>query len=131
MSKQDLRAAQKIFRALADRNRLRILLMLRERPLAVCEIREVLGIAVSTVSRHLSILKDAGLLADDKDGKWVNYRLSDAGAPEEETLLDVLEKLSGSDPLVHSDGKRSRDADRLRICRKLKLLQKSNSKGEV
>jgi ArsR family transcriptional regulator len=130
MSKQDLRAAQKIFRALADRNRLRILLMLRGRPLAVCEIREVLGIAVSTVSKHLSLLREAGLITDEKDGKWVNYRLSEAGAPGAEPLLDLLEKLSRDDPLVRSDRKRSQAADRFRICRKLKI-QGSNPKGEV
>lgn len=130
MSKQDLHTAQKLFRALADRNRLRILLMLRGRPLAVCEIREVLGLAFSTVSKHLSILREAGLITDEKDGKWVNYRLNDVGLPGAEALSDLLEKLGRDDPLVRSDRKNSRVADRFRICMKLGI-SKLTPKGEA
>jgi ArsR family transcriptional regulator len=63
-------------KALSDMNRLRILLMLRVRPLCVCEISEVLNIALSTISSHLKILRNAGLIEDNKDGRWVIYRLA-------------------------------------------------------
>ncbi len=65
-----------VFRALGERNRIRILKMLGERELCVCEVREVLNLSTSTVSKHLSILRDAGLILDWKDGKWVNYKLN-------------------------------------------------------
>jgi ArsR family transcriptional regulator len=63
----------KIFKALSDFNRLRILKALQSRILCVCEIRGLLNLANSTVSQHLKILKDAGFIIESKSGKWVNY----------------------------------------------------------
>ena len=77
-----------IFKALGDENRLRILLMLRHRPLCVCEIHEVLNIAMSTLSAHLKLMKNTGLIEDTKDGRWVIYSLS-----ENPYLLQLLETL--------------------------------------
>ena len=51
--------------------------MLSRRKLCVCEITAILNLAPSTVSKHLSILKDAGFIEDEKNGKWVDYRLAD------------------------------------------------------
>ena len=70
-----LRELTKIFKALGDLNRFRIVKMLQKRPLCVCEIREVLGISQPAVSRSLNILKNAGLVEDEKDGVWTNCRL--------------------------------------------------------
>jgi len=67
---------EKIFKALGDKNRLRIINILSERSLCVCELTEVLNISQSTVSGHLRVLKDAGIVEDKKDGLWVEYRLS-------------------------------------------------------
>ena len=64
-----------ITKALADENRLRIIMMVKEREPCVCQIVEVLGIATSTASKHLSILKTAGLIDCYKDGRWVYYHL--------------------------------------------------------
>jgi len=64
-----------IFKALGDENRVRIVLMLMMRPMCVCEITEVLNIALSTISAHLKLLKSAGVIEDEKDGRWVIYRL--------------------------------------------------------
>ena len=85
-----------IFRALGDPNRIRILKMLEERELCVCEVREVLNLSTSTVSKHLSILRDADLILDWKDGKWVNYKLNTNGAtnlirPLLGVLLNLIE----------------------------------------
>ncbi|MCF8414300.1 MAG: metalloregulator ArsR/SmtB family transcription factor, partial [Melioribacteraceae bacterium] len=62
-----------LFKAISDQNRIRILNMLKERILCVCEIRTILGLANSTVSQHLRILKENGFIEESKDGKWVNY----------------------------------------------------------
>ena len=64
-----------IIRALGDENRLRILMALRHRPLCVCEITTLLGLAASTTSKHLFILRQARLIESIKNGRWVYYRL--------------------------------------------------------
>lgn len=62
----------KTFKSLSDTNRIRILKMLEVRPLCVREITEVLKLATSSVSKHLSILRDAEFIIYEKDGKWIN-----------------------------------------------------------
>jgi len=78
----------KIAKALSDKNRVRILKMLEIKPLCVCEITEILGIATSTASSHLSFLKDAGFIIDQKEGKWINYCLIDE--PKSEIAKEML-----------------------------------------
>jgi len=65
----------KILKAVAEKNRLRILKMLKGDSLCVCEITSVLNLAPSTVSQHLKVLKTAGFLEEEKDGKWINYKI--------------------------------------------------------
>lgn len=69
-------------KALSDPNRFRILMMLEIRPLCVCELLEVLEIAGGTLSNHLKILKNSGLIDQNKDGRWVEYRLLDSDAAQ-------------------------------------------------
>lgn len=64
-----------IAKALSDTNRVRALLALRSGELCVCQIIELLGLAPSTVSKHMSILKQAGLVACRKEERWMYYRL--------------------------------------------------------
>ena len=66
----------KVFKALSDPNRLRIIKMLEVSKMCVCEITSLIKLAPSTISKHLSLLKDAGLIEDSKKGKWVYYNLS-------------------------------------------------------
>ena len=76
-----MREFMSITRALADPNRVRILLALRRGELCVCQITELFGLAFSTVSKHLSILHHAGLIQSRKSERWVYYRLPDKSAP--------------------------------------------------
>jgi ubiquinone/menaquinone biosynthesis C-methylase UbiE/DNA-binding MarR family transcriptional regulator len=69
-------ALQKVFKTLADPTRMRILFLLERQELAVQELMEVLGMAQSRVSRHLGILRAAGLLRDRRDGTFVLYRFT-------------------------------------------------------
>jgi ArsR family transcriptional regulator len=71
---------QKIFRTLSDPTRVRVLALLEQQELAVQELMDVLGMAQSRVSRHLAILREAGLLLDRREGTYVFYRFS---APRE------------------------------------------------
>jgi DNA-binding transcriptional ArsR family regulator len=66
-----------IAKVLSDPGRVRILLSLRQGELCVCQITELFGLATSTVSKHLSLLHQAGLVSSRKDNKWVYYRLPD------------------------------------------------------
>lgn len=96
-----------ITKALADENRVRILLALRAGELCVCQIVELVQLATSTVSRHMSVLKQAGLVESRKDGRWMYYRLPEADAPE--LVRQAIEWVSGmlaGDRSVLSDAKR-------------------------
>ena len=107
----------RVFKALSDPNRLRIMKMLGERELCMCEVRELLGLSNSTVSKHLSILRDAGLLLDTKNGKWVNFRLNDK--TEQRFIRSVLGLIRNSfedDDAVQQDAKRLPRIDRVKIC---------------
>lgn len=73
MKSESMRATLRITKALADLQRLRIIMMLESGELCVCQIVAVLGLAPSTVSKHLSILADAGLVDCRKDGRWSYY----------------------------------------------------------
>lgn len=69
-------------KSLADAGRIRIIAALKRHPeLCVCQITELLGLATATVSRHISVLQNAGLVESRKDGRWVYYRIS-ADFPE-------------------------------------------------
>lgn len=70
-----------ITKALSDPNRVRIILALEQGELCVCQITELFGFAPSTVSKHLSVLHQAGLILSRKTERWVYYRLADKSAP--------------------------------------------------
>ncbi len=103
-----------IFKALSDETRLRILIILSRRELCVCEIERALSLSQAKVSRHLTVLRNAGLLLDRREGTWIYYRL----APPRDELERALQKC-------------------LRVCfnevtvvrRDLELLKKVLSKG--
>src|SRR4030042_4649964 len=106
----------KIFKALSDQNRIRILKMLEKKELCVCEISEVLRLANSTVSKHLSILKEAGLIVDYKDGKWVNYKLIQS--PESvyiRELMTLIKSWLVDDAAVRADLKAVSNVNRATI----------------
>ncbi|MFH2002072.1 MAG: metalloregulator ArsR/SmtB family transcription factor [Planctomycetota bacterium] len=70
-----------ITKAVSDENRLRILMSLRGGELCLCQIIELLGLASSTVSKHMSVLFQAGLVSVRKQGRWRYFRLPDRSAP--------------------------------------------------
>lgn len=78
----------KITKALADENRLRIIMIVKDREPCVCQIIEVLEFAPSTVSKHLSILNEAGLIENYKRGRWIYYKLPDKPSDLVKSTLD-------------------------------------------
>ncbi len=95
---------QKVFKTLSDPTRLRILRLLEQEELVVQELMEVLGMAQSRVSRHLAILREAGLLRDRRDRTFVSYRFS---APSDSCWRDawnlVRENLRGDSAAERDD----------------------------
>lgn len=81
-----------VFKAVADSCRLRILKLLKEGELCVCEIMAALKKPQSSTSHHLSILKEAGLVKERRDGKWSYYRLADGAVVEMIKQARVLKK---------------------------------------
>lgn len=111
-----MREIERKFKALADRNRLRILKMLEARPLCVCEITHVMGIAQSSVSRHLSILRNAGFVHDEKNGQWTIYSLSRGEGEAGASLLATLGRWGNEDPQIANDREKLRSARREVLC---------------
>jgi ArsR family transcriptional regulator len=107
----------KLFKALSDPNRLRILKMLQAKGLCVCEITEVLELATSTVSKHLSILREAGFIIEEKDGKWVNYMINPRPAdPGITSLMSTLDFWVSDDDLILEDKKKVIAVNRNKVC---------------
>jgi ArsR family transcriptional regulator, arsenate/arsenite/antimonite-responsive transcriptional repressor len=106
-----VKTALAITKALSDPNRIRALLMLEEQDLCVCQILEILGLAPSTVSKHLSILAHAGLIETRKEGRYIHCRLPEPGeadASAHRAIAWVKETLA-SDPQIAADRERLRE----------------------
>ncbi len=93
-------------KALGDENRFRIMMMLQERPLCSCEMLEVLEIAGGTLSAHLKVLKEAGLLSQKKKGRWILCGFADSKARK---LVEYLAGMVGSETLFDSDSLKIRN----------------------
>lgn len=102
-----MRRTVRTTKALADENRIRIIGVLKGRELCVCQLIELLYLAPSTVSKHLSILKNARLISSRKQGRWMYYRLADQRAPKQiiEVLDWTLRSIAETDQFVQ-DGER-------------------------
>jgi ArsR family transcriptional regulator len=108
----------KIFKALGDKNRLRTVRMLQQRSLCVCEITAVLELAPSTVSRHLSILKEAEIIGDKKDGKWVDYYLDTNPKNMFVTaFLPLITFWLNDDEQVKADLEKLKSTNRIVLCK--------------
>lgn len=79
-----------IFKALADETRLRILSIIFNGEMCVCEIEKSLGLTQSNASRHLTALKDAGILLNCKHAQWTYYKLNDKFIKNNKELYDYL-----------------------------------------
>jgi ArsR family transcriptional regulator len=96
-------------KAVGDPTRTRILKLLEGGGLCVCQVQAVLGLAPSTVSKHLTILRNAGLVTDRRDGKWIEYALvAEEQHPYARALLAMLRGPLDRDPAVIADRKRLR-----------------------
>ena len=117
-----MRELMAVLKALADENRVRILMSLVPKELCVCQVVELLGLAPSTVSKHMTILKQARLVDSRKEGRWMFYRLAEEDASvEAKEMTALICRLVADDPQRRDDAKRMKQIlkmDRDELCRK-------------
>lgn len=110
-----------IFKVLSEPNRIRILMMLLHKPLCVCEITSIIGLSTATVSSHLTYLRRVGFLEDEKNGKWINYRISTKITnPMVSDILEFLPKWYFDEQEIQNDLKKVSIVDRYEISGGLK-----------
>ncbi|HEB75085.1 MAG TPA: ArsR family transcriptional regulator [Nitrospirae bacterium] len=113
-----------ITKALSDEGRVRILLALRGGELCVCQLIELLALAPSTVSRHMAILRQAGLVELRKEGRWAYYRLAGEEAPPMvRRALDWVVESVGRNARAQEDRRRLKEIlriDKEELCKLLK-----------
>ncbi len=104
MKENALRSTLQITKALADAQRLRILMLLQEGELCVCQVMEVFGLAMSTISKHLSILAAADLVVSRKEGRWAYYRLPTTHENKQiKTILKWIQQSLQEDEQINND----------------------------
>ena len=135
MNEDSMRRVLRVTKALADGPRLRILMMLRDGECCVCQITEVLQLAASTVSKHLSILHEANLVECRKDGRWMHYRLARrARAGFASAVQTWLVKSLAEDATVGRDRQRLATVTACEIeeiCKRQRNANKNETGGTV
>ncbi|MEN8222175.1 MAG: metalloregulator ArsR/SmtB family transcription factor [Acidobacteriota bacterium] len=112
-----IKKTEKIFKALGEKNRLRIINMLMARPMCVCEITEILNFSQSTVSGHLRILKEAEIIEDTKEGLWVEYSLVKRDDLNK-SIFKLLRTMFEEDLVLIRERRSALKADRQVLCMK-------------
>jgi len=114
-----------ITKALSEENRVRALMMLTGGELCVCQIIEMLGLAPSTVSKHMSILRQAGLVQVRKQGRWMYYSLADKYAPVQiKQAIDWVISNAANDLKIQQDKKKLHKLltiDKEELCKMQKI----------
>lgn len=109
-----LRAYEDVMKAVSDPTRVRILKLLEGGELCVCQVIAVIALGQSTISKHLFLLRAAGLINDRKDRKWVHYSLDGKGDnPFAGEMLRHLRKWLNDDPVI------ARDRERVALAREI------------
>ncbi len=117
-----MRELMRVTKALADETRVRMLLALQDGELCVCQITELFALAPSTISKHLSILYQAGLVNSRKEGRWMYYELPKKNGPAAaREALRWVQRTTADDPEVADDGARLKkilSMDPVELCKR-------------
>ncbi len=112
-----MKKTTKLFKALSDETRVRILKMLEARPLCVCEIQFVLKGSQPNVSHHLKTLSEAGLVDSERDGLWIAYRIAEKPeSPLHAAGLSLLRRSLNNDDRVKKDRAIVKSVNRIEIA---------------
>jgi ArsR family transcriptional regulator len=114
----------KTFKALSDESRLRILgIILRVEELCVCDIGFVMGFTQTKVSRHLSYLKNAGLVEDRRQGLWMLYRIAEPKDDARRELIEFVRRTLASNPAAQQDALRLEESINGGCCTSVACLR--------
>ncbi len=123
-------------KALSDETRVRIVSLLMRNELCVCQLMEILGMGQSTVSKHLGILRNAGLIEVEKRGTWSFYGLCrDKANRHNLDFIRLLPFLPKDDPFLQKDGKKLKEVNKkgVAFCSAItlnrRLRERSNNAG--
>ncbi|WP_022660686.1 ArsR/SmtB family transcription factor [Paucidesulfovibrio longus] len=105
-----------VMKALADPGRVLMLKLMEERALCVCELRHCLELAQPTVSRHLKVLEQAGLVERRRDGQWVEYSLAEQAPVFAATMLAELRGWLAGDVRLERMREMLQGVDRATVC---------------
>ncbi len=122
-----------ITKALSDESRVRILMALSSGELCVCQIIELLDLAPSTVSKHMSILKQARIVEGSKNGKWVYYRLADHAPKAAGEAIEWAKRNLVSDAAIKKDARSLRAILKqhpVEVCKKQKASRETKSSDD-
>ena len=114
-------------KALSDETRVRIMSLLTHNELCVCQLMEILSMGQSTVSKHLGILKNAGLIEAEKRGTWSFYRLSrDKANRHSSGFIRILSSLPKDDPFMQNDEKELKKVNKkgITFCSTIELSRR-------
>ena len=121
-----MREAIRTLKAMADPTRLRILRLLLQQDLCVCELMFILKMEQSRISHQLRILRDAGLVEDKREGRWITYRVLDETRPNLELLLNrLLEKQ------FKESEEEFNDLDNLELCLRQDVRRRHASSNQL
>lgn len=112
-----MKTLEKTLKALADKNRIRILKLLENKKMCVCELSHVLGITQPSVSRHLKKLKSADLIKYEQDGFWTNYMLAKPSDAYAAKLSKIIKKSLNDDIVIEKDLIKSAGLKKEHICK--------------
>ncbi len=113
-----LNSLTRIFKALSDESRIRMVNLLNtKKGLCVCEIREVIGLAQPTISSHLKLLENSGLVTYIKDGQWVNYSLNTAIDANIMQIINQAILILAESGQIKTDLEKLKAVNRKDICR--------------
>lgn len=119
MKNNRLKQITKIIKAVADENRIRIICLLKfKKDLCVCEIKSIIGLAQPTISSHLKLLENAGLIESYKDGLWVNYNIAGDIDFFSSQFIQELYMSLANDRQIKADEENAKKISRDMICKK-------------
>ena len=107
---------EKSLKALSDKNRIRILKLLENKKMCVCEIAHIIGITHPSVSRHLKKMKSVGLIYSEQDGLWTNYFLTKQDNIHLKTIVKNISEFLIDDDVIKSDLKLAKKINRKDLC---------------
>jgi ArsR family transcriptional regulator, arsenate/arsenite/antimonite-responsive transcriptional repressor len=105
-----MRGLEQLFKGLADMTRLRILNLLLHGELCVCDIQFVLGSSQPNISRHLTYLRNSGLVLDRREGARIYYRLPPSDSEDRQHLFNFLQAAFRQEPGFGEDSRRLKEA---------------------